>query len=39
MMTQVSQMRNRSGPYFQAWRRQTAASVGATVLDDLQNDE
>lgn len=26
---------NHSGPYFQAWRRGVAASVGAVFLDDV----
>jgi hypothetical protein len=39
MLKQTSEMRNHSGPYFQDWRRSVARSVGAVVMDDLQNDE
>jgi hypothetical protein len=39
MLKQTGQMRAHSGEYFQDWRRRVARSVGAVVMDDLQNDE
>jgi hypothetical protein len=29
------QLHEHSGPHFEAWRRKVAASVGATLLDEL----
>ena len=37
-LAEVHQMRARSGPWFQHWRRRTAAGVGAVLLDDLADD-
>jgi hypothetical protein len=34
MLEQTGQMRDHSGHFFEAWRRQMAASVGAVILDD-----
>jgi hypothetical protein len=39
MLRQVNEMRQHRGEYFQDWRRRVARSVGAVVMDDLQNDE
>lgn len=39
MLAQTGQMRDHEGEYFQQWRRDVAASVGAVVLDDLHRDE
>ena len=33
MEDNAEQMRTHRGPYFQGWRKQTAASVGGVLLD------
>lgn len=34
--TEVREMHAHAGPYFEHWRRQMAASVGASLLDELE---
>lgn len=33
----IMQLRDHAGPYFHHWRQRLAASVGAVLVDDLEN--
>ena len=33
----MRQLAEHEGPYFEYWRRRHAASVGAVLVDDLEN--
>ncbi len=38
LVSNIDQMRERSGPNFVRWRRAMAASVGGVLLDDVKAD-
>lgn len=39
MLAEVRDMKARSGPFFQDWRRAHAAAVGAVLVDELDSAE
>lgn len=36
---EIKQLRNHTGPHFEHWRRQMAASVGGILLDDVSETD
>jgi hypothetical protein len=39
MIENYRELRAHSGPWFQHWRRRTAAAIGAVLVDELERRE